>query len=391
MKGGRKHNTFSLGNTYFYAMLFKDIIGHTALKESLIREVNSNRIAHAKLFLGKPGFGGLPMALGFVQYLMCENRGDTDSCGVCASCKKIQDLHHPDVHFSFPTVQANAKTSDEQFDVWRGMILENPYAGLNEWVIASDPKGRKPIISTHQSKEILKKLSLKSYEGKQKISIVWLADEMNPTCANKLLKIIEEPPAETVFILIADSSEYILPTVLSRTQLVKIKQPEDQEVLAYLQPKAQVDEQTLKSIVSRAEGDLSNALTLLANQGGESENRELFIELMRVCYKKQVLPMMEWAEKMAKKGKGSQKGFIRYALFMVRQSIMKNYTGDQLSNASPEELGFLDKFARFITANNVLDFTTLFDKAHYSLDRNAHAKILFTTVTFEVMRYIHKA
>jgi DNA polymerase-3 subunit delta' len=372
-------------------MLFKDIIGNKELKESLIREVNSDRIAHAKLFLGKPGFGGLPMALGFVQYLMCENRGQTDSCGVCASCRKTQDLHHPDVHFSFPTVQANAKTSDEQFDVWREMVLENPYAGLNEWVSASDPKGRKPIISTHQSKEILKKLSLKSYEGKQKVSIIWLADEMNPTCANKLLKIIEEPPSETVFILIADSSEHVLPTILSRTQLVKIKQPEYQEVLSFLQPKAQVDEQTLKSIVSRAEGDLSNALALLSNQGGEAENRELFIELMRVCYKKQVLPMMGWAEKMAKKGKGNQKGFVKYALFMVRQSLMKNYTGDQLSNASPEELGFLDKFARFITANNVLDFTELFDKAHYGIDRNANAKILFTTVTFEVMRYIHKA
>jgi DNA polymerase-3 subunit delta' len=386
-----KDNTFSLGNTYFYAMLFKNIIGHAALKESLIREVNADRIAHAKLFLGKPGFGGLPMALGFVQYLMCENKNETDSCGVCASCKKVQDLHHPDLHFSFPTVQANAKTSDEQFAIWREMILENPYAGLTDWVSASDPKARKPIISTHQSKEILKKLSLKSFEGKQKISIVWLADEMNPTCANKLLKIIEEPPAETIFILIADSSEHILPTVLSRTQLVKIKQPEDQDVLAFLQPRVQVDEQTLKSIVSRAEGDFSNALTLLSNQGGEAENRELFIELMRVCYKKQVIPMMGWAEKMAKKGKGDQKGFVKYALFMIRQSLMKNYTEDQLTNASPEELGFLDKFSRFITANNVLDFSSLFDKAHYSLDRNAHAKILFTTVTFEVMRYIHKA
>lgn len=372
-------------------MLFREIIGHDALKKSFIQEVNGDRVSHAQLFLGKTGFGSFPLAMSYVQYLLCEKRNENDSCGKCPTCRKVTSLQHPDVHFSFPTVQAEAKTSDEQFGIWREMILENPYAGLNHWINISDPKGRKPIISRHQSEQIVKKLSLKSFEGRHKISIIWMADEMNSVCSNKLLKIIEEPPKDTVFILIVGSQEKVLPTILSRTQLVKVKQLKEDEITKALKEKAGISGEAAKSIVSRSEGSLSNAIEMASSQGSESVNRERFIELMRVCYKKQVLPMMSWAEEMAKLGREGQKHFLRYALYMVRQSLMKNYTEDKLVRASPEEVEFLSKFSRFITGNNVLDFTELFNKSHYNVERNAHAKMLFTNITFEVMRYIHKA
>ena len=372
-------------------MQFKDVIGQQALKKQLIKEVNEDRISHAQLFLGGLGYGSLPLILAFVQYLFCKDKNGDDSCGKCASCRKISQLQHPDVHFSFPTVQAITKTSDPAFSEWKEMVLTQPYFNLNQWIYKSDPKGRRPIISRHQSEQIVKKLSLKSFEGGYKVSIIWMAEEMNTVCANKLLKIIEEPPKNTLFILIAEQQETIMPTILSRTQILKVKQLLDTDIEKYLYNKGVADQELVKSIVARAEGNLIEADQLAFSQGDNNQNQKDFVELMRVCYKKEVLAMMNWAEKMAKLGREEQKNFLLYSIYMIRQSLMKNYTEDQLLRASKEEIQFLNKFARFITGNNVLDFTNLFNNAHYHIERNAHGKLLFTNITFEVMRYIHRA
>lgn len=372
-------------------MQFKDVPGHTAIKQQLVTAVKTDRISHAQLLLGKLGFGGLPLTLAFIQYLFCEDKGDEDSCGVCSSCKNVSELQHPDVHFTFPTVQALAKTSDEQFQDWKKFILDNPHSNLNEWINHSDPKGRKPIISIHQSEAIVKKLALKSFAGGYKVSIIWMADAMNDVCANKLLKIIEEPPAKTLFILLVEQQETIMPTILSRTQIKKIKQLTNDEIEHYLNKKASYDHELVRSSIARSEGNLGAAIGLLSMQNGTIQNRSLFIELMRVCFKKDVISMLDWADKIAGLGREEQKDFLLYALYMIRQSLMKNYTDEQLLRASKEEIDFLQKFARFITGNNVLNFTQLFDEAHYYVERNAHAKLLFTNITFEVMRYIHRA
>ncbi len=372
-------------------MQFKDVIGHDTLKKQFIQEVNDDHISHAQLFLGKTGYGSLSLALAFVQYIFCENKESHDSCGTCASCRKISALQHPDVHFSFPTVQAISKLSDEQFPEWKKLVEEEPNFSLNDWISYSDPKGRKPILSVHQSQEIIKKLSLKSFEGNYKVSIIWMAEEMNQGCANKLLKIIEEPPAKTLFILIAENQEVILPTILSRTQLVKVKPISDQEMEKYLVNKGIQDDELKKSIVARSEGNARLAKELASGEKANNQNRTDFIQLMRICYKKEVLPMLDWAEKMGNYGREDQKNFLLYALYMIRQSLMKNYTEEQLMRASAEEVTFLQRFSRFITNNNVQDFTQLFNDAHYYVERNAHAKLLFTNITFEVMRYIHRA
>lgn len=372
-------------------MQFKDVIGQKRYKNHLIKEVNNDSLSHAQLFLGKTGFGSLPLALSFIQYLFCTNRSETDSCGECPSCKKVSRLQHPDVHFSFPTAQAISKTSDPVFKEWSNAVSKNPYLNLNDWIYTSDEKGRKPIISRHQSQEIVKKLSLKSFEGSYKVSIIWMADEMNQVCANKLLKIIEEPPQKTLFILIAENQDKIMPTILSRTQILNIKPIEDNSLTQFISKQGEFNKSLIESVVARSEGDLFKALKLLGSSKEHNQNRSDFIQLMRVCYKKEVLPMFDWAEKMAKYGREEQKSFILYSLYMIRQSLMKNFTEGKLLKASDEEIEFLNKFARFITGNNVLDFCKLMNDAHYSVDRNAHAKMLFTHITFEVMRYIHRA
>ena len=372
-------------------MQFKDVIGQEELKSHLIQEILNEKVSHAQLFLGKPGFGGLPIALAFVQYLFCENKQQKDSCGNCPSCKKVQELQHPDLHFSFPVVQAIDKKSDYFLPQWREQIKGQPYFDLNDWLTKTDEKGRKPIIGTEESQEIIKKLSLKSYEGGYKVMLIWMAEEMNTQCSNKLLKILEEPPSKTLFLLVCESQDKLLQTILSRTQIVKIPRLRIDEISDYLRKNKQLSNEASNSVAARSEGDYIETLEVLSSSHEQDENRELFIQLMRVCYKKSVLDMMDWAEEAASLSKEKQKIFLRYALHMFRQSIIKNYTEDQLTKVSDEEASFLKNFSRFITGNNILDFSETFNDAHYHVERNANSKILFTNICFKVMRYIHVA
>jgi DNA polymerase-3 subunit delta' len=371
-------------------MQFKDVIGQEELKRHLIDEVKRDRISHAQLFLGNSGHGNLPLVLAFSQYIFCSNKSNTDSCGVCDSCRKVRDLQHPDLHFSFPVVLALDKKSAAFLPQWRAKIAENPYFSLNQWSESIDPKGRRPIIGTEESMEIIKKLSLKSYEGDYKIMVIWMTEEMNAACANKLLKILEEPTPKTLFFLIADSQENMLQTIISRTQLVKVPRLNIDDIRGYLTQKMQLDSSTATSIAAQSEGNLIDAIDLAA-ENSKSKNRENFIQLMRVCYKKDVIPMMDWAQNMSETGKEQQKVFLRYALHMFRQSLLRNYTEDQLTKTSKEEDQFLQNFAKFITGNNIHVFMENFNDAYYHIERNANPKILFTELCFKVMRYIHFA
>lgn len=372
-------------------MLFRDVVGQEDLKRHLIEEVKDDKISHAQLFLGKSGYGGLPLALAFVQYLFCEDKQDQDSCGVCGSCKKVQDLQHPDLHFSFPVVLSESKTTNPLLPEWREMIKENPYFNLNQWLSKIDPKGRKPTIGTDETQEILKKLVLKSYEGGYKVMVIWQAEEMNTVGANKLLKIIEEPPARTLFLLISDSQDAMLKTILSRTQVVNLPRIQTDAISMFLRDKHQLNASNSDSVAGRSDGDLLTALDLIGDQKGQDVNREHFINLMRISYKKDVLQMMAWADEIAAESKENQKNFLKYALHMFRQSMLKNYTDDILLRVSEQEADFLDKFSKFISGNNILDFMNTFSEAHYHLERNANSKILFTNICFNVMRYIHVA
>ncbi len=372
-------------------MQFKDVIGQHELKQHLIREARAEKVSHAQLFLGKAGYGTLPVALAFVQYLFCQDRSETDSCGVCASCRKVQSLQHPDLHFSFPLVLPISKTSGSFLKDWREQIAEQPYFSLNDWTRRIDPKERQPVIGTDESQEIIKKLSLKSYEGGFKVMLIWMAGLMNATCSNKLLKILEEPPPRTLFILVSETQETLLQTIISRTQIVKVPRIQLEDLSAYLRTNFNSSAATADSIAARADGDLLEVLEEMGDHVEQDQNRELFINLMRVCYKKDVLAMINWSEQVTQLPKEGQKVFLRYALHMFRQSMLRNYTEDQLTRTSEEEDNFLKNFARFITGNNIFDFMQVFDDACYHLERNANARILFTNICFKVMRFIHFA
>lgn len=372
-------------------MQFSQVVGQEQLKGQLIQDFKNNKISHAQMILGNSGSGTLPLVLAFVQYIFCENKSETDSCGQCPSCRKVSELQHPDLHFSFPVVQAIAKTSNSFLPDWREINKQTPYFNINQWTQQIDEKGRKPIIGTEESQEIIKKLSLKSFEGGYKIMVIWQAEDMNATCSNKLLKILEEPPAKTLFFLVVSNGDNLLPTIISRTKIVKVPRLNTQEIANELQQKFTISPTQAISVAAQSDGNLVTAFHLLSDAKDKDFNREQFVQFMRVCYKKSVIDMMNWSDNMATEGKEKQKLFLEYALHMFRQSMLKNYTENQLTKVSEEEAQFLKNFARFITGNNIFDFMQHFSDAHYHIDRNANAKILFTELSFKVMRYIHFA
>lgn len=370
-------------------MQFNEVIGHQTIRKRLIQSVKENRVSHAQLWLGSPGYGTLPAVLAFTQYLFCQNPGENDSCGQCPSCQKVNKLQHPDLHFSFPTILADYKTSDPLYPEWRSAINENPFFNFKDWSDRIDEKGRKAIIGSEESLNILKKLQLKSFEGGYKIMIIWMAEEMNDTCANKLLKILEEPSDNTLFFLLCENIDRMLPTIISRTQLVRFPQIDHTSLSAALIEKFNMHLTEADALAHFCEGNWAIAQEMVKNGALNQELREIFVEAFRSAYKKDVISMMNWANRMATFGKEDQKGFLRYGLHIFRQSILFNYTQDKLVRLSDEEMKFLVNFSKFITGNNIEGLTTLFSESHYHIERNANQKILFTDLIFQVMKLIH--
>jgi len=371
-------------------MQFTEVVGQSSLKEHFIQEIRNDHFAHAKLLVGSDGFGTLPLALAYARYVLCENKSEYDSCNSCSSCKKMNILQHPDLHFAYPTVLAEKKLSVALLPKWREKVLESPYFDLSEWTHHIDPsKGRKPLIGTEESLEIIKALSLKSYEGGYKIMLIWGIDQMNESCSNKLLKILEEPPAHTLFLLTATSREFLLPTVLSRTQLVRVPRISSEDLHKHLLEKHQRNSSDIESIVSLSQGNLISARSLM-DQEKPNENLQYFIELMRACYLKDPIKMIKWAETIGTQTKELQTQFLQYGLHIIRQGLLKNYTSDKIISVSKQENDFLSNFARFITGKNIVYFHKLFNDSHYYIERNGNAKIIFTNLTFEIMRYLVK-
>jgi DNA polymerase-3 subunit delta' len=372
-------------------MQFSAVIGQAALKEQLIREINSEKISHAKLFAGKNGHGSLAMALAYSKYLLCDNKQETDSCGSCHSCKQMSDFVHPDVHFVFPVVLLNHPLSSAYLTEWRKQLKTNPYFDLLDWTNIIDTKERKPVIGTQESVDIHKKLSLMSYQGNYKVMIIWCADEMNPTCSNKLLKILEEPPPKTLIILVTEQPQKLLPTIQSRTQVIIIPRISQEDLSTYLCKENSIEERIAQTIAGFSDGNFIRALELIQDDESNITYRDQFMSLMRCTFKKDVIAMLDWAEDIAAVSKERQKLFILYSLHMLRQSLVKNYIGMNTLQVSTEEAAFIDKFSPYISGNNISEFLSCFDEAYYRIERNAFAKLLFTQLCFQSMRYIHQA
>ncbi|MCB9188663.1 MAG: DNA polymerase III subunit delta [Flavobacteriales bacterium] len=374
-------------------MLFKDIIGRSDLKEHLKHTVQIKRISHAQMFLGKEGSGGIPMALAYARYILCENRTAEDACGSCRNCIRMSKLEHPDVHFSFP-VQLVAKkvdVSDDVLDKWRELVLENPYFSSDDWYDKQLGNNKQGTIGTKEAENIVKKLSLKSFEGDYKILIMWLPELMNISASNKLLKIIEEPPAKTLFLLVSENSDRIISTILSRTQLVKILPPKEDEIAAYLAKNFELTLDEAKNYAHLSERNVSEAIHLIKNTASSSFNIDNFIQWMRLCYKRDVPATIDWVEQISKAGREDQKSFLKYCLQMFRSAIVGHYTGGETVTLTKEQAGFLSKFAPFINHNNIIPLSEAIEEAHYHIERNANPKILFLDVSMKIFLQLKKA
>lgn len=376
-------------------MQFKEIIGHNDIKNRLISSVKDGRISHAQLFLGAEGSGNLPLAIAYAQYIACENKTERDSCGTCSSCIKFKKLVHPDLHFVFPVatnkIIKKDPVSTHYISEWREIVLEHDgyitYAGLQDKL---ETENKQLLISKNESAEILKTLSLKTYEAEYKTMIIWWPEKFNNASANKLLKIIEEPPAKTLFLLVAHDSEQIINTILSRTQLVKVDRIKNEELEKELIKKYNLDANTAKNISQLSDGNFITAKKLIEHSEIEETFHNLFVLWMRSAFKADVASLIGWSENIAATsfGREKQKQFLHYCLHLFRESLISNYGDNSLNRIADNEVKFLENFAPYIHGANCLEIIELFNDASYHIERNANPKILFLDISLKLTKLL---
>lgn len=377
-------------------MFFKDIAGQEKVKEKLLNTVKNKRISHAWLFAGPEGNGKLALAVAYAQYLSCENRSDTDSCGECASCKKYEKLIHPDLHFVYPVVRTKkiAKpVSDDYINQWRKFILDLPYHGFEKWLEIIGVENQQAGIFAQESAEIIKKLNFKSFESEYKVMIIWIPERMNVTASNKLLKMIEEPPPKTVFILVAEETEKIINTMLSRTQLVKIPKISSESMFESIKEKYNFASEKVKEIVKISNGNFLTAGELIKNREKdiESENFIRFSQLMRLTYGVKVNELTEWINEISGIGRENQKRFLEYSLRLIRENFILNISPENKNNIiylTNKEEQFSEKFNTFINKNNIYDITDEFTQAYNHIERNGYNKLIFLDIALKIARLL---
>jgi DNA polymerase-3 subunit delta' len=375
-------------------MQFKEVIGHNKIKEKLIHTIKGNRVSHAQLFLGSEGSGNLALAIAYAQYVSCENKQENDSCGACPSCIKFQKLVHPDLHFVYPV--STSKTvkkdpvSDDYIAQWRETIIENPYINNNKWYEIIDVENKQGIISKNESYEIIKKLNLKTFESEYKIMIIWLPEKMNASAANKLLKLIEEPPAKTLFLMVSENSEQMLPTILSRTQLIKIPKIDNESMRNALCDRFGLSPDKASDIVHLANGNYFDAQNLISSTEEDNDNFDQFTQFMRLSYQRKVIAIINWVDEISRIGREKQKSFLAYSLRLVRENFMLNINNKELVYLTKKELEFSEKFSQFINQENVYHIYEELNRAHSDIEMNAYNKIVFLDLALKIIKLIKK-
>lgn len=361
-------------------MFFSKIIGQDSVKQKLLLEIKEKRIAHAQLFCGPEGCGKLALAIAYAQYILCEHPAETDVCGECASCKQIAKLAHPDLHFVFPVVKksssSSATTSDDFLKEWREAVLRNPYLNLEEWMKAMGEE-KTPVIYTAESESITRKLSLKSYEGGYKVMIIWLPEKMQTECSNKLLKLLEEPPSQTVFLLVSEHPEQMLSTITSRTQRIDIPALSPNDIQEALISKFGMDEDVARGIAMTSNGSYQRALQEMSTDDNRKLYFDMFILIMRMSYARRIKEMKQWSETLASFGREKQKNFLEYAQYMLRESFMNNFHAKQLNTMNSEESNFAVRFSPFINEKNIFGLLQELSEAQIHIGQNVNSKIVF--------------
>ncbi|MFT3884498.1 MAG: hypothetical protein QM724_03435 [Flavobacteriales bacterium] len=365
-------------------MQFSRIIGHAALKAKLIGNIREGRVPHAQFFLGPRGSGTLPLALAYARYLLCQEQGAADSCGTCPSCQMVEKLAHPDLNLTFPIfLSEKAKTCEPFLPEWREAVLREPYLDEEVWREALEGENKQLRMGVDIAAEIVRKLSLKAYQGGWKVMLVWLPELMDAATANKLLKVLEEPEPRTAFLLVGHANERILPTILSRTQLVKVPALNPGEVAEALHARhPELSPEDARAIAARSEGDLLEAAAMAAKS--EEESFIFFRDWLRACYANKVPDTVEFGEYFSKMGRERQKAFVRYALYLIRQCVLQWQQVPQLVGAFGQELKFVNDFARLLNARNVEGLRAELETAHGHLERNANPKVLFLDLSYRM-------
>ncbi len=373
-------------------MRFKDVPGSSHVKNRLIQSVKAVTVPHAQLFSGQTGALNLPMALAFTTYLHCQNKGEHDACGECPACSKSLKYIHPDTNFVFPMGNVKGDKDEDRFKAetmktWRSFLTEQPFGNLDDWAGYYGGEDKQAIISKDESREIIKTLSLKPFESPYKLMLIWQPEYMHPSAANGILKILEEPPPNTFFLLVTNAAERLLPTILSRTQIVQIPMLSDEEVNAHLKSLGNVEESKLDKIVQLAEGNLNLALKLIDQE--EDHHFELFFTWMLACFKKEYAKLVAMADDFHTLDKMNQRNLMTYSLNMMRETLLQLSGATSINRSKGNELERVQKFSKLMNVSRIEKSSHLINDAAYHLERNGSAKMIFMDLSLQLSNVIN--
>ncbi|MBD2722958.1 DNA polymerase III subunit [Hymenobacter armeniacus] len=363
-------------------MTFAEIPNQTAVKQLLRQSVQRQHVAHAQLFRGSEGGAALALALAYAQFLNCEERapGAADSCGHCPACTKIAKLAHPDLNFIVPVTTTKTVTKDavssKFMAEWRTFVLDNPYQGLNDWMQHIGAENKQGNISKDEAVQILKLVSLKAFEARFKIVIVWLPELMHPAAANAVLKLLEEPPPATIFLLVSHAPEQLLPTIISRVQPVVVRPFSEDDITGFLHTAYQVPEVKARQVAQLAEGSLGAAIAS-RDANADHDYFEFFAKWMRQCYSQKAADILKQSDEFQKLGRENQKELLSYSLGLLRKVLLFGIDPKFVPHLASGEQQFVTGFARFVTPRNADLLTKELTDAHYHIERNANAKMVF--------------
>lgn len=375
-------------------MVFEKIIGQEHIKKHLIKATENNRIPHAQLFVGKEGCGTLPMAIEYAKHLLCSTANDKETCA-----KKCDKLQHPDLHFAFPvTTNDNVKRhpiSNLFLQDWRSFVTQQPYGSLFDWLQHIGVENKQGQIGVDEAEDIVKKLTLKSYEGGFKVMLIWMAEKMNIAASNKLLKLIEEPPNKTIFLLVTEDEGQIINTIKSRCQALHFPRLSENDIAQALIKNENINESEAVRIAYQAEGNYNKAIHYLHNDSNELLFEEWFITWIRSAFRAKgnasvIQDLIGWSDTIAKSGRETQKQFLQYCLHFFRQALLLNYGAPDLVFIETKSPGFnIEKFAPFIHSGNIETINNEVNDAQYHIERNGNAKIILLDLSIKLTRLLH--
>ena len=370
-------------------MQFRDIIGHQDIKNRLINTVLNNRVSHAQLFLGVEGTEKLAMAIAYAQFISCENKQHyksdsdivADSCGQCPSCVKYQKLVHPDLHFIFPVATTKQFPKDPVSSMfmsdWREALIDsNYYLNLNEWYEKIGIENKQGRISALDANNIIKTLGLRSYESEYKVVIIWMAEKIYHAAAPKLLKILEEPPNKTLFILISENHDQLLKTILSRVQLLKFTPHSDELIQNYINSNFRLDPNRVEEIVHLSDGVFSNVFKLVNSQNIDNLLFKHFREMMLFAYQNNFVKMREKANELNSLGREKIKLLLQYGMRITRMCMLYDIGNQSMVRSANDEYDFISKFSKFVNQHNAEAINHILSEAEFHVGRNGNARII---------------